>query len=99
VVALACRAIVELVSADLDGDLDADGHHRFVSHLAACEGCRRYVDQVQLTVRLVGRSADPHVVVSGSPQPVVDRVRTRVGRAWSGARPPAMWLHAGDELA
>jgi predicted anti-sigma-YlaC factor YlaD len=57
VVTLACRAVVELVSAHLDEDLDADGHRRFVTHLAGCEGCRQYVDQVRQTVRLVGQLA------------------------------------------
>jgi anti-sigma factor RsiW len=55
VIALECRTIVELASDYLDGDLDADRHHRVVAHLAGCGGCERYVDQVRQTVRLVGR--------------------------------------------
>jgi predicted anti-sigma-YlaC factor YlaD len=53
--ALECRTIVELASDYLDGDLDADGHRRVVAHLAGCDGCQRYVDQVRQTVHLVGR--------------------------------------------
>jgi anti-sigma factor RsiW len=53
--ALDCRSIVELASDYLDGDLDADRHRRVVAHLAGCDGCERYVDQVRQTVRLVGR--------------------------------------------
>ena len=54
-IALDCRTIVELASDFVDGDLDADRHRRVVAHLAGCDGCERYVDQVRQTVRLVGR--------------------------------------------
>ena len=50
-----CRTIVELASDYVDGDLDADRHRRVVAHLAGCDGCERYIDQVRQTVRLVGR--------------------------------------------
>jgi anti-sigma factor RsiW len=53
--ALDCRTVVEIASDYIDGDLDADRHHRVVAHLAGCDGCERYVDQVRQTVRLVGR--------------------------------------------
>jgi predicted anti-sigma-YlaC factor YlaD len=61
VILLECRTIVELASDYLGRDLDADRHRRVVAHLAGCDGCERYVDQVRQTVRLVGRlqRADP----------------------------------------
>jgi anti-sigma factor RsiW len=55
VIALECRTIVELTSDYIDGALDPDRHRRVVAHLAGCDGCERYVDQVRQTVRLVGR--------------------------------------------
>jgi anti-sigma factor RsiW len=55
VIALECRTIVELASDYLDGDLDADRHRKVMAHLAGCDSCERYVDQVRQTVRLVGR--------------------------------------------
>jgi len=55
VIAPDCHTIVELASDYLDGDVDADRHRRVVAHLAGCDGCERYVDQVRQTVRLVGR--------------------------------------------
>ena len=55
VIATDCRTIVEVASDYIDGDLDADRHRHVVAHLAGCDGCRRYVDQVRQTVRLVGR--------------------------------------------
>ncbi len=46
-----CDEFVELVTAYLEGDLDAETERRFVEHLALCDGCDRYLDQIRLTVR------------------------------------------------
>lgn len=54
-VALDCRTVVELASDYVDRDLDPDGVGRVATHLAGCDGCERYVEQVRQTVRLVGR--------------------------------------------
>jgi predicted anti-sigma-YlaC factor YlaD len=51
---LDCRTVSDHVSAFLDGELDADIQCRVVAHLAGCEGCHRYVDQVRWTVRMLG---------------------------------------------
>ena len=39
-----CRECVELVTAYLEGELD---QRQFVAHVAGCEGCRRYPDQIR----------------------------------------------------
>lgn len=49
---LSCRELVELVSAYLDGELDVVDRRRFDDHLADCDGCRTYLDQVRRTVAL-----------------------------------------------
>ena len=54
-IALECRAVVELASDYLEGGLDPGSHRRVVAHLAGCDGCEQYVDQVRQTVRLLGR--------------------------------------------
>jgi predicted anti-sigma-YlaC factor YlaD len=51
---LDCRTVADQISAFLDGELDADIQCRVVAHLAGCEGCHRYVDQVRWTVRMLG---------------------------------------------
>ena len=56
-IALECRAVVELVSAYVDQELEADTDRRLAAHLAGCDGCEQYVDQVRQTVGLVGRLA------------------------------------------
>lgn len=49
-----CDEFVELVTAYLDGALDADTEQRFVEHLAACDGCDRYLDQIRQTIDELG---------------------------------------------
>jgi predicted anti-sigma-YlaC factor YlaD len=42
-----CIVLVEAVTAYLDGVLAADDRVRFEAHLAGCEGCRTYLDQMR----------------------------------------------------
>jgi anti-sigma factor RsiW len=51
---LNCNEFVELVTAFLDGALDPEVEGRFVDHLALCDGCDRYLDQMRQTIRTVG---------------------------------------------
>jgi anti-sigma factor RsiW len=51
---LVCAEFVELVTAFLDGALDPATEARVVDHLAGCDGCERYLDQVRQTVRATG---------------------------------------------
>ena len=53
---LTCRELVELVTEYLDGALSPSERERFEAHLALCEGCELYVDQIRTTVDLVGES-------------------------------------------
>jgi anti-sigma factor RsiW len=52
---LDCDEFVELVTAFLDGALDADTERRVADHLAICEGCERYLQQVRQTIRTLGQ--------------------------------------------
>ena len=49
-----CDEFVELVTAFLDGALDPPTEQRFIEHLAACEGCETYLDQIRQTVQTLG---------------------------------------------
>ncbi len=49
---LTCRELVELVTEYLEGALPPDERLRFEAHVAACEGCERYVEQIRTTVTL-----------------------------------------------
>ena len=51
---LRCRQVVELVTAYLEGDLSARDRRRFEAHLAACEHCTTYVEQMRATLVRMG---------------------------------------------
>jgi anti-sigma factor RsiW len=46
---LTCRELVELVTDYLDGALPPDRQAEVVAHLEGCEGCLRYLAQLQAT--------------------------------------------------
>ena len=54
---LNCDELVELVTAYLDGALDDETERRVADHLAGCDGCTTYVDQVRQTIATLGSSA------------------------------------------
>lgn len=51
---LACRDLVELVTAYLEGDLPPGEAAAVDAHLVDCAGCRTYLDQVRATVAALG---------------------------------------------
>jgi predicted anti-sigma-YlaC factor YlaD len=51
---LTCQELVEIVSDYLEGALAEEDRERFDAHLQKCEGCRRYLDQMRTTIRVVG---------------------------------------------
>ena len=44
---LVCREFVELVTDYLEGALSADEHARFEAHLAECDGCAGYLQDIR----------------------------------------------------
>ena len=53
---LNCDELVELVTGYLDGALDDETERRVADHLAGCDGCTTYVDQVRQTIATLGSS-------------------------------------------
>ena len=51
---LSCQELVELVTDHFEGRLADDERMRFDDHLAVCEGCRNYLEQMRETIRLTG---------------------------------------------
>jgi anti-sigma factor RsiW len=49
-----CDEFVELVTAYLEGALAPADEQRFVDHLAECDGCDRYLEQIRTTVDALG---------------------------------------------
>ena len=52
---MTCRELVELVTDYFDGALPAEDHTRFEEHISDCLLCTRYLEQMQVTIRTVGR--------------------------------------------
>ncbi len=52
---LSCQELVELVTEYLEGSLPPPERARFEAHLAECPGCRAYLQQMRITIRLTGR--------------------------------------------
>jgi anti-sigma factor RsiW len=50
-----CRELVELVTDYLEGRLSPRDHARFEAHLAECEYCETYLEQMRQTIRALGR--------------------------------------------
>ena len=52
---LVCQEMVELITDYLEGALSRSQRRRFEAHLAGCEHCTEYLEQMRATIRLTGR--------------------------------------------
>jgi anti-sigma factor RsiW len=73
---LACRDIVELVTAYLDGALAPADRERFEEHLVFCDGCDRYLDQMRQAIEVTGR------LNGGSLPPALEERLLQAFRGW-----------------
>jgi anti-sigma factor RsiW len=48
---LDCREFVERVNSYLEGELSTASEQDFIDHLASCDGCERYLDQMRQTTQ------------------------------------------------
>ena len=55
---LVCQEMVELITDYLEGALSRSGRLRFEAHLAGCEHCTEYLEQMRTTIRLTGLLRD-----------------------------------------
>lgn len=75
---LDCREFVELVTSYLEGSMDAQAEQDFVDHLALCDGCERYLDQMRRTSELLaGLPGDS--VATDARAALLDAFRSRRG--------------------
>jgi anti-sigma factor RsiW len=51
---LTCQEIVELVTEYLEGTMDEPLRAAFRAHLAKCDGCSHYLEQIEATIRIAG---------------------------------------------
>jgi anti-sigma factor RsiW len=76
--ALSCQQLVELVTAYFERALPAEDRARFEEHIAGCDGCGVYVEQMQTTIRLAGKLT-PEAV-----PPEAERALLSAFRSWAG---------------
>ena len=75
-----CKELVELVTPYLEDVLPANERAAIERHLAGCDGCRIYVEQMRQTIRAIGHV--PH-------EPITSTTRDEVlaiFRVWKAAR-------------
>jgi anti-sigma factor RsiW len=51
---LSCQEIVELVTEYLEGTIEEPLRAAFEAHLAECDGCAHYLEQIEATIRIAG---------------------------------------------
>jgi anti-sigma factor RsiW len=73
-----CRVMVELVTDYFEGTLPEDDRARFEAHISACGHCAAYVEQMRVTLRVVGHLGPEDL------DPEVERGLLEVFRLWKG---------------
>jgi len=56
-----CREMVELMTNYLEGALSTRDRTRFDEHIAGCDGCRAYLEQMRATWDAVGKIAEEQI--------------------------------------
>lgn len=51
---LTCQQLVELITSYLDDALPQADYQRLERHLALCLGCRAYLEQMRVTLQVLG---------------------------------------------
>ena len=58
---MTCQELVELLSEYLDETLAASERLRFDVHLRTCSGCEAYIEQMRMTIRLLGKLTEESI--------------------------------------
>jgi anti-sigma factor RsiW len=78
---LACQELVELVTAYLDGDLSRTDRRRFERHIAGCDHCTAYVEQMRLVIDATGSLSEDDL------EPAAREELLEAFRGWKDERP------------
>jgi anti-sigma factor RsiW len=73
---LSCQQLVELVTDYLDGALPPAERARFDAHIAGCDGCRAYIEQIRVTITLTG------AIGPGQLDPAAEETLLKAFRDW-----------------
>jgi anti-sigma factor RsiW len=77
---LSCQELVELVTDYLDGALSPEDRERFDAHIAGCDHCRAYLQQIRVTIRLSG------TLVPEQLDPAAETALLEAFRDWKSGR-------------
>ena len=77
---ISCRELVELVTDYLEGALPAPERERFERHIAGCDACSGYIEQIRLLVKASGRLEEADL------EPAARAELLTVFRDWSAGR-------------
>ena len=77
---LTCRELVELVTDYLEGALPRRERRRFERHIARCDGCTAYLEQLRVTIAMLGTLTEDDV-----PAPARDELLAAF-RDWHAGR-------------
>jgi len=58
---LNCKELVELVTEYFEDTLPPADRARFEQHLARCEGCTNYLDQMRRTIDMLGKLTEESI--------------------------------------
>ena len=58
---MSCEDLVELVTEYLEDALAPEDRAAVEAHLADCDGCTAYLEQMRTTIRLTGTLTEEHV--------------------------------------
>ena len=58
---LTCHEVIDLLSNYIEGALTGDDRRRVDEHLALCDGCATYLEQMRETIRLSGMVSEEEV--------------------------------------
>ena len=71
---LSCQELVELVTDYLEGALSPEEHFRFDAHISRCDGCGVYLEQMRMTVRMLG-NLEVRALPAGAERDLLDAFR------------------------
>jgi anti-sigma factor RsiW len=58
---ISCQEVVEVITEYLEGKLSPEAVAIFEAHMAICDGCQWYLDQMRTTIATVGHIEDEAV--------------------------------------
>lgn len=56
-----CHEVIEIITDYLEGALPANDRRRVEEHLAICDGCTTYLEQMRETIRLTGMLTEEQI--------------------------------------